>query len=126
MIVADTHAFLWWLAEDDRLSMKARETMDTNPVRVAAITCFEIVRLVERGRFRLAVDVRTWLENVFTSPKVALLAMTMEVAIVAGKLQDPISDPIDRIIVATALLDGVALVTKDHKIIATGIVPTIW
>lgn len=57
---------------------------------------------------------------------VALLPLTMDVAIAAAKLPDPIRDPIDRVIVATALLQGVPLVTKDRKIIESGVVSTIW
>ena len=79
-----------------------------------------------RNRFRLTIDVRSWLEEVFASTKLAVLPVTMEVGIVAARLRDPVRDPIDRIIVATALLQGVPLVTKDHKISASGAVPTIW
>ena len=126
MIVADTHALLWWVAARERLSSKAREALDTNPIRVSTISCFEITALVQRNRFGLGVDVRTWLENVLALPNVALLPFTTEVAVTAGMLRDPVRDPADRIIVATALLQGVPLVTKDRKIIASAVVPTIW
>jgi len=126
LIVADTHALLWWVGDRDRLSARARELMDANDIHVSAITCFEIVRLVDRDRFRLTIDVRSWLEELFASTKLAVLPVTMEVGIVAARLRDPVRDPIDRIIVATALLQGVPLVTKDHKIIASGVVTTIW
>lgn len=126
MIVADTHALLWWMGPRDRLSAKARDILDRSDVGISAITCFEVARLVERGRFGLGQDVRTWLEDLFKLPQLAFLPLTMDVSIAAAKLSDPVRDPIDRIIVATALHHGAPLVTKDRKIIDSGVVPTLW
>jgi PIN domain nuclease of toxin-antitoxin system len=63
----------------------------------------------------------TWIDSVIGLPQ---LPLTVEVAVTAARLPNPVSDPIDRIIVATALLQGAPLVTKDHKIIDAGIVPS--
>lgn len=126
MIVIDTHALLWWVGGKPELSVRAREVLDNRPIGIAAITCFEIAQLTERGRFELSREVTDWLEDVVALPQVAVMPLTMDVAITAGKLRDPLRDPIDRIIVATALHLGVPLVTKDRKIIDSGVVPTIW
>jgi PIN domain nuclease of toxin-antitoxin system len=58
--------------------------------------------------------------------KPTFLPLTIEVAATAATLPDPIRDPVDRLIVATALHQGVPLVTKDHKIITADVVRTIW
>jgi PIN domain nuclease of toxin-antitoxin system len=63
---------------------------------------------------------------VLALPSTALLPLTIEVAHTAARLPDPIRDPADRLIVATALHQGVALVTKDERIRAAGVVQTIW
>ena len=126
MIVVDTHALLWWVGGKSELSAKARAVLNARPIGIAAITCFEITQLTERGRFALDREVTDWLEDVVALPQVAVLPLTMDVAVTAGKLRDPLRDPIDRIIVATVLHLGVPLVTKDRKIIESGVVPTIW
>lgn len=126
MIVADTHALLWWILSPQDLSRPARRALDDSAIAVAAITCFEIARLVHRGRVTLDLPVVEWLHNVFALPKVAFLPLTIEVTATAASLPDPIRDPVDRLIVATALHQGVPLVTKDHKIIAAEVVRTIW
>jgi PIN domain nuclease of toxin-antitoxin system len=126
LIVADTHALLWWVISRHLLSSKAREALDSRIICVTGVTVYEISSLVHRGRVNLQTDIVTWLENVIVLPKVTLLPLTMDVAVTAAKLPALVSDPIDRVIVATALLQGVPLVTKDHKIIASGIVATIW
>lgn len=55
-----------------------------------------------------------------------LIPLTIEIASMAASLPDPIRDPADRLIVATALLQGVPLVTKDDRIRRSGVVETIW
>lgn len=126
LVVADTHALLWWMGERHYLSAEARDVLDNAAIAIAGISCFEIAQLAERRRIELQQHVLTWLENVFALPQVAFLPLSMEVAVTAGKLRDPLRDPADRIIVATALHLGVPLVTKDRKIIDSGLVPTIW
>lgn len=126
MIVADTHALLWWFGDRHQLSAQARMAFDRESVGVAVITCFEITRLSERRRIVLDQDVFTWIDNLFALPQFTLLSLTVEIAVTAAKLPDPISDPIDRIIVATAMHHGVPLVTKDAKITAAALVPTLW
>ena len=126
MIVADTHTLLWWIGEPQQLSSKARATLNADSIGVAMITCFEIARLAERKRIVLTADISTWLDDVAALPQVSFLPLTIEIAVTAARLRDPISDPIDRIIVATALHNDAALLTKDHQIIAAGVVRTIW
>jgi PIN domain nuclease of toxin-antitoxin system len=126
VIVADTHALLWWVSTPDQLSQAARKALDRGPVCFTVITCMEIANLVRRQRISLDVHVRTWFDEVQSLPNVVLLPMTIEVALAAASLPDSVPDPTDRLIVATAMLQGVPLVTKDHKIIASGLVQTIW
>jgi PIN domain nuclease of toxin-antitoxin system len=126
VIVADTHALVWWFLARHELSAKALQTLDDNPVAVAGVSCFEVARLTERGRIELGINVLDWLDSVFALPQVVLLPLTIDVAVTAARLPEPVRDPIDRIIVATALHQGVPLVTKDRKIVEAGIVTTIW
>jgi PIN domain nuclease of toxin-antitoxin system len=52
--------------------------------------------------------------------------VTLEVATLAAKLHEPLRDPIDCLIAATALTHGVPLVTKDERIQRSGVVATVW
>ncbi len=59
-IVADTHATIWYLLDDPRLSQSARRAMEDaaqsgSPIYVPSITFVEIVYLVEKGRFDAAL-----------------------------------------------------------------------
>jgi PIN domain nuclease of toxin-antitoxin system len=126
VIVADTHALIWWITDDARLSVRARETMSRRAVGIAVITCWEIALLSARGRIALDTHIADWWHDVMSLPETALLPLTIDVAAAAASLTDPIRDPADRLIVATALLQGVPLVTKDERIRASGVVETIW
>lgn len=126
MIVADSHALIWWILSPDMLSARVRDVFGQRVIGVTATSCYEIARLIVRRRVEIDVDPYEWLQNLLVLPRVTFLPFTVDVAATAAKLPGTVSDPIDRIIVATALHMGVPLVTKDHKIIASGVVTTIW
>lgn len=126
MIVADTHARIWWITGDARISDRALAAMQRGGVGVAIITCWEIAFLEARKRIVLDAPIENWWHDVMTIPSIALLPLTMEVAATAARLPDPIRDPADRLIVATALHQGLPLVTADTKIRNSGLVETIW
>jgi PIN domain nuclease of toxin-antitoxin system len=127
VIVVDTHTLIWWVTDPRHLSAPARNALDSAAViGVPAIACWEVALLAERRRISIDVSAIDWLHEVIVLPRIALLPLTIDVAAAAAKLPDPIRDPADRLIVATALQMRVPLVTKDHKILAAGVVPTIW
>jgi PIN domain nuclease of toxin-antitoxin system len=126
VIVADTQALVWWILSPSRLTVAARNALDEGVVRVAIISCLEIANLSRRKRIALPLDVAAWLDAIAQLPNIMLLPMTLEIAITAGLLGDPIRDPADRVIVSTALHHGLTLVTSDSKIRSANIVETIW
>ena len=126
MIVADTHALIWWVGSGDQLSPAARLALDEGPVGVPSIACFEVAMLARRKRIDLGSDVLEWLDRMIRLKNVSVLPINPEIAVTAAGLPDPVRDPADRLIVATALHHGAPLVTKDRKIIESDLVQTIW
>jgi PIN domain nuclease of toxin-antitoxin system len=131
VIVLDTHALLWWVNDPTTLSAPAKEAIDaaveSKTVHVSCISSWEIALLVERGRLRLALDVRDWLCRCEALPFLTFVAVGNAIAIESVRLPDfPHADPADRIIAATALSLGAALVTKDDKLQNYPHVTTIW
>ena len=60
MIVVDTHIWIWWVHQDDRLIPQVKDFItqhETRRIGVSAISCWEVAKLVERGRLRLPVAV---------------------------------------------------------------------
>lgn len=128
MIIADTHAWIWWVTDDRRLSKKARRTLDAErSVGVCAISVWEVAMLVAKGRLRLDRDVKTWVNDALAADSIELLPLTPDVALTAAALGSAIhADPADRMIIASALTHDAQVVTKDDAIAGTGIVRCVW
>jgi PIN domain nuclease of toxin-antitoxin system len=86
-------------------------------VAVSAISCWEVAKLVERGRLTLSRDVLDWLK-VASSKPISVIEITPEIAVEATRLPGHFhNDPADQLIVATSRLHGTELVTLDRKIL---------
>ncbi|MCU1350374.1 MAG: twitching motility protein PilT [Acidobacteria bacterium] len=126
MIVVDTHAWLWWLDDRTFLSPAARHALQTHDLLVSPISFWEIGMLAQKGRIKLGTRAEEWLQRALDQTLATTVPITVSVAVLAASLPDPIRDPADRLIVATALDRGVPLVTKDERIARAGVVETIW
>jgi len=129
--IADTHAVLWLLTNDPRLSVVARETFIAiagrgNQVGLSAITFAEMVYLVEKSRIGATqfsdLAQRTDSDRAFLTLVPLDLAVTRTMMKVSAV---DVPDMPDRIIAATALMLGVPLISRDSKIRASAI-QTIW
>lgn len=131
MIVLDTHAWVWFASNPENLSKKAQKAVDAareeKGVLVSSISVWEIALLVAKKRLKLTLDVMDWVAKSELLPFVQFIPVTNSIAIKAVNLPGSLhSDPADRIIIATALSLGAALVTKDKKISSYGHVKTVW
>ena len=131
MILRDTHVWLWWLSDPRRLTRRARAAVDAavadEAVLVSAISVWEVAMLVERGRLRLRMPVEDWIARSEALPFITFIPVDNAVAVRSVNLPAPLHpDPADRMIVATALLQGCPLVTKDHKLHAFRPIECIW
>ena len=130
-LVADTHAAIWYILDDPRLSANARNEMESAaqpglPIYVPSITLVEIVYLVEKGRFTEEL-IRRLLEAL-RNPNNVLCLAPLDLSIAQALRQVPreqVPDMPDRIVAATALALELPLITRDGKIIASQ-VKTIW
>jgi PIN domain nuclease of toxin-antitoxin system len=126
VIVLDTHAWFWLVAFPDRLSEQAAMAVDgADRLGVSAISCWEIAMLAEKGRVELDRPAQRWLEDALARSGAILLPIEPVIAALAARL--PLhGDPADRLIVATAMTASAELITKDHQIRSSRLVPTIW
>ena len=128
MILLDTHAWIWWAANDPQLSRTAARAIGADDVRgVSPLSCYETARLVTRGRLTLDRDVEAWIVAALALPGTAVLDATPTILTRAALLGESLhGDPIDRMLVATAMHHGIPIVTKDRRIRAWDAVRTIW
>lgn len=94
---------------------------------VSVITVWEIAKLVEASRLDLDVPLDDWIAAALDQPGVRLVKLNVNIAIEANRLPHPFHrDPADQIIVATARVLGIPLLTADRKILDYPHVNTIY
>ncbi len=129
MVVLDTHAWLWWVADRTRLSTAATAAIaESESIGVAAISCWEVAMLVLRGRIALDRDLARWVRQALAQQGVVALPLTPPVALAAALLERERfgGDPADRMIYATAREAGARLITRDARIREFDPRGTLW
>jgi PIN domain nuclease of toxin-antitoxin system len=129
MIVLDTHALLWWALDPDRLSQaataKVRE-MERHGGFASAISIWELGVKIQRGKLDLGISIGEFTRRIDKSAIVQLLAVDTATWLQSLELAWDHRDPADRVIVATAVLQGVPLVTADDEIRRFPGVTCVW
>lgn len=111
-LLLDTHVVLWWLADDPTLSDEIKEVLDAEPdVYVSAATLWEVSIKQALGKLEPAD-----LPDHVRGAGFRELPVTSAHAIAAGRLPPIHRDPFDRMLVAQARIEDLALVTRDEDI----------
>lgn len=110
--VFDTHVWVWAASGDARAG-EIRAFSGT--AVVSAISQWEVAMLVMKGRLEIRPDQKSWFAANLKEP-VSLAPLTSEISMASCQLADFHGDPADRIIVATAVVLGIPLITADEKI----------
>jgi PIN domain nuclease of toxin-antitoxin system len=126
VILLDTHAWVWWVADKARLSRVAKARLDKeDQLAISDISLWEVATLVAKGRLLLDRDPTDWL--IQASSGVEIIPIRPPIAVRSTQLGRSFhGDPADRLIVATAILENASLVTRDEKIRAFPGVTSIW
>ena len=120
MILLDTHIWIWWIDENPKLSPQNLEIIEANLANglgISMISCWEIAKLVEKGKLTFECSVEEWLKLALNYPGVQLLELSLPIIIQSTQLSGFHADPADQIIVATAQVHNLLLVTQDQKIL---------
>jgi PIN domain nuclease of toxin-antitoxin system len=129
MIVLDTHVWLWWAAQPERLSTAASRAIDeADRIGVSTLSVWEVAMLVTRRRIALDRDIGMWVRQALAAPRVEALELSSQAAIAAALLKPGVfpGDPIDRMIYATARELRAKLVTRDRAIRAYDNEIAVW
>jgi PIN domain nuclease of toxin-antitoxin system len=123
----DTHTLIWALNDSPRLSQTARAALldPEAEILVSAVSAMEIFTKYRLGKLPEAVDLVTGWDEIMAPPGYMPLAITMEHARRAGALAHPHGDPFDRLLIAQALCDGLALVSNEKLFDSFG-VERLW
>ena len=121
MLLLDTHVLIWLDEGNPRLGKTALQSIDeslaTGQLGVATISFWEVAMLVEKQRLIMKTELDVWRSDLLQT---GLLEIPLRgtTAIRAGQLQMFHGDPVDRMIVATAIENAATLMTADKKILS--------
>ena len=115
-VLLDTCALLWLGFGDARLSLKARRVIEeTETVFVSPISLWEISNKYRQGKLILKMPPREWFSKVCNRYGLTVLPLSEEIMFKAGELKEHHKDPADRMIIASSLEMGIAIITADHN-----------
>jgi PIN domain nuclease of toxin-antitoxin system len=114
-LLLDTHAFLWWIADDAALSPAARRAIANpeNACLVSAASAWEIAIKVSIGKLSLGGDVRRFVPDQLSANGFDPLPVSVAHATRVAALPFHHRDPFDRLLAAQALEERVAVVSAD-------------
>jgi PIN domain nuclease of toxin-antitoxin system len=127
----DTHAWVWWLTEDRRLSTRAKSAITTalaeQDLWISLISVWEVAKKVEKKQLILDRPLDQWLDEAVTPQGLGVWELTRPILVESCELPQPFhGDPADQILVATARRHGAMLVTKDQRIRRYAHVQSLW
>jgi len=127
----DTHAWLWWVTADKRLSHRAattiRRSLSNHDLWISMISVWEVAKKAAKAQLTLDRPVEQWLDQAISPQGLGVWEITRPILVESCALPQPFhGDPADQIIVATARLHGAVVVTRDERIQEYSHVRSIW
>ena len=114
-LLLDTHTLIWWATDDSALTSRARDRIaGSEEVLVSAATAWEMAIKVSLGRLPSAFDLVTNFEDSLRSRGFQVLAISAAHGIRAGLLPGPHKDPFDRMLIAQAQAENLAIVSSSQ------------
>jgi PIN domain nuclease of toxin-antitoxin system len=130
VILLDTHVVIWLARDHQRISAKAHAAISKARqtdagLAISSMTLLEIARLTSQARIRPFPDLETFLSEV--ERRFIVLPITGRICVRAYQFSGSYpKDPADRVIGATALMEGLTLISADEAIKTSGAVPVVW
>lgn len=127
----DTHAWIWWVTQDSRLSKHAK-TVISNAIQgegiwLSVISVWEVAKKVEKKQLILDRPLRPWLDSAMSAEGLFIAELTGDILIESCELPPPFhGDPADQMIAATVRHHKGRLITKDRKLTDYPPLKCIW
>ncbi len=126
-VLLDTHAFLWWIMNDRRLTKSARSVLENgnNSLLLSAASAWEIAIKTGLGKLILPDDPRRFVSEQMAQNAIDPLPISLLHSLHLGMLPDHHGDPFDRMLVAQCQLESLPILTDDPQIARYG-VTCLW
>jgi PIN domain nuclease of toxin-antitoxin system len=114
-LLLDTHALLWWLADDASLPGLARKNIGSrsHTIHVSAASAWEIATKYRIGKLPQGAELASRFDSILDSESFEILPISAIHGVRAGLLPGPHRDPFDRMLIAQAQSEGLTVVSND-------------
>ena len=121
MIILDTHIWIWNVQGDKRLSKAHLDLIrehENDEIGISAISLWEVAKAVELKRLNFSIPIEDWFSIALNQSGIVVLPLTSIIAVESTNLPGNFhKDPFDQLIVATARIFDVPLITVDSEIV---------
>jgi PIN domain nuclease of toxin-antitoxin system len=124
-VLLDTQAFLWWIADDARLTKAARRAIAANACLLSVASCWEMALKTSLGKLEMPRPLDRFIQEQLEINGFSLLPIALEHASAVENLPFHHRDPFDRLLAAQARLEELAVVSSDPTFTKYG-VRRIW
>ena len=121
-LLLDTHALLWWLSDDPALPTSCKKLMASpeSNIFVSAVSAWEISTKFRLGKLPSASDLILNFGGFLSREGFSSLPISSDQGVRAGLLPGPLKDPFDRMLIAQALIEDLAIVSNEQALTHTG------
>ncbi len=115
--ILDTHVFLWWIANDKRLSKASRQIIERagNEILFSAASAWEIAVKCRLGKLDLPSNPETFVSNHLAKNDFTSLPITISHALRVYSLEGSHKDPFDLMLVAQSAVEQIPIITADPQ-----------
>ncbi len=126
-LLLDTHAFLWWIGNDDRLSDTARHEIadSSNEVLFSVASAWEMAIKTRSGKLSIDTELAGFLKSHLYTNAFSVLPISLDHSLQLVQLPLLHRDPFDRMLIAQAQVEEARLISRDPEI-ATYAVDICW
>lgn len=119
-LLLDTHAFIWWAAEPQRLPARVLSACEDgdNELLLSVASILEMQIKADLGKLELDKPLEELVRSQERANRIAILPVSAAHAFAIGRLPGLHKDPFDRLLVAQALVEGASIVTSDKTVAA--------
>lgn len=117
LLILDTHIWFWWVTDDPKLPKQISQLIevDNQPISIASASIYELVLLIQKQRIVIDLPLNEWLNAATVEADINVLDMSYDIAREAAMLPLHHGDPLDRVIIASALHHNALLASVDSQ-----------
>ncbi len=119
MVLLDTHTLLWWTFEPEKLSERALDEclrIEKEYGYISSISIWEIGIKIKKKKLEIPLDFEIYVDRIKQIENLNIIPITEGIWLKNLSLDWHHSDPADRTIVASAIIEGIPIISKDEKI----------